>query len=165
MSARNTYLISFLVISVLLLTSLYLQYFDNVIPCPLCILQRFTFVLLGFWLLLGLMVHAKRWGRWLVNSLVILTSAFGMFLAGRQLWLQYFATNKSDECGVSISYMMQVLPLHEVAQKIFAGSAECSQVGWSFLSLNMAAWAFIWFALFLGAAVYWCMNDKRNKRY
>jgi len=45
--------------------------------------------------------------------------------------------------------MLQVLPVNQALQKIFQGSAECTQRGWEFLHMNMAEWALIWFFLFL----------------
>ncbi len=72
----------------------------------------------------------------------------GIFLAGRQVWLQHFPSPDNSECGVSIQYLMQVLPMNQVLEKIFAGSTECSQRGWEFLHLNMAEWALIWFVGF-----------------
>ena len=82
------------------------------------------------------------------------TALLGILLAGRQVWLQFFFPGDPAECGVSIQYMLQVLTFKEMAQKIFAGSAECTQRGWEFLQLNMAEWSFIWFILLLIVAGY-----------
>jgi len=149
MTIRSTYLLGFLTISILLLTSVYLQIFEGIIPCPLCSLQRLSFGLLGIWFLIGLLIHAKRLGRLFINFMCGLTSIIGIFLAGRQVWLQHFPSADNSECGVSLQYMMQVLPVNQIFQKIFEGSAECAKRGWEFLHLNMAEWALIWFVLFL----------------
>lgn len=149
MTIRSTYLIGLIIVSTLLLTSFYFQFVEGFIPCPLCTLQRISFGLLGILFLVGILTYAKRPIRILINTLCMLTSMLGIFLAGRQVWLQNFPSPDNSECGVSIQYMMQVLPLNEVAQKIFAGSAECTQRGWEFLHLNMAEWTLIWFIGFL----------------
>jgi len=161
MSIRSTYFFGFIIICGLLLTSLYLQFFEGIIPCPLCTLQRLSFGLLGILFLFGTLLHSKRFGRLLINFLSILTSLLGIGLAVRQIWLQHFAANGSSECGVSLQYMIQVLPLNEVLQKIFAGSAECTQRGWEFLSFNMAEWALIWFTLFLIMTAYLLVKGKK----
>src|SRR3990167_142809 len=129
MSTRLMYVFGFVIIAALLTFSLYLQYFDNVIPCPLCTLQRFAFVLLGVTFLFGALVASKRWGRILTNTFLILFSLAGIFLAGRQVWLQHFPPANPGECGASLQYMMQVLSFNELVQKIFAGSAECTTRG------------------------------------
>jgi protein dithiol:quinone oxidoreductase len=150
MSIRSTYLLGLIIVSTLLLTSIYFQIFEGIMPCPLCTLQRLSFGLLGILFLIGVFAYSKRGFRLVVNTLCALTSLVGIFLAGRQVWLQNFPSpDSSSECGVSIQYMMQVLPMNEVLQKVFAGSAECAQRGWEFLHLNMAEWALIWFIGFL----------------
>ena len=149
MSIRSTYLLGLVIVSTLLLTSLYFQFFEGIMPCPLCTLQRFSFGILGILFLVGIFVYSKRWPRLIINTFCTLISILGIFLAGRQVWLQKFPSADSNECGVSLQYMMQVLPMNEVLQKIFTGSAECTQRGWEFLHLNMAEWALIWFVGFL----------------
>lgn len=161
MSIRSTYFFGFLVVSLLLATSIYLQVFDGIMPCPLCTLQRFTFALLGLVFLTGIVIATRHWGRVIINFISTLVSSLGLVLAGRQIWLQHFPPGNSSECGVSLQYMMQVLPMNEVLQKILEGSAECTQRGWEFLKLNMAEWAFLWFAGFLILSLY--LMYKENK--
>src|SRR6516165_1339554 len=138
MSIRSTYFLGFIAIGILLSTSVDLQLFEGIIPCPLCTLPRLSFGLLGVWFLIGIILHAKRGARLFINSLCGLTSIIGIFLAGRQIWLQHFPSPNNSECGAGLQYMMQILPVNQVMQKIFEGSAECSQRGWEFLHLNMA---------------------------
>ena len=160
-SHRSTYLLGLIAIVVLLAISLYLQLVDGILPCPLCTLQRLTFAVLGVVFLLGTLLCQFRSARLIANILAITTSGLGIFLAGRQIWLQHFHTD-SSECGVSLQYMIQVLPLNEVLQKVFAGSAECAQRGWEFLSLNMAEWALFWFAGFMVFSFYLLFKGLRR---
>lgn len=154
MSNRLNYFISFLIVCAILLTSVYFQVVDGIMPCPLCILQRFTFGILGLLFLLGMFACKKTCFRMAINTLCGLTALLGMGLAGRQVWLQHFPSADTSECGVSLQYMMQVLPINEVIQKIFTGSAECTQRGWEFLNMNMAEWALICFSGFFLLTVY-----------
>lgn len=154
MSIRLTYLIGLLLTCLLLFISIYLQMYDGFIPCPLCTLQRICFIILGIWFLFGIFIHKSQLGRVFINSLAVLTSAMGCALAGRQIWLQHFPNANANECGVSLQYMMKVLSFNELVQKIFTGSAECTQLGWEFLSLSMAEWSLVWFIFFLGLSVW-----------
>lgn len=149
MSIRLTYLLGLIVVCAILLTSIYFQIFAGIMPCPLCILQRVCFGILGVLFLFGLFTFKKYGFRMFTNSLCGVFAILGMSLAGRQVWLQHFPSADASECGVSLQYMMQVLPMNEVIQKILTGSAECTQRGWEFLQLNMAEWAFICFIGFL----------------
>lgn len=162
MTTRSTYLLGLSAVGVLLLTSIYFQLFKGFMPCPLCTLQRISFGLLGILFLIGALTHSKRPVKVMVNALCLLTSMAGIFFAGRQVWLQNFPAADNVECGVSIQYMMQVLPFNEVIEKIFAGSAECTQRGWEFFHLNMAEWALLWFIGFLIMTL--CLFAEEFKR-
>jgi disulfide bond formation protein DsbB len=161
MTTRSFYLLGLIIICSVLSTSLYFQYVDGILPCPLCTLQRITFVLLGSVFLAGLLLPNKRRGRFITNTLATFIALIGIGLAGRQVWLQHFPSANSNECGVSLQYMMQVLPLQEVVQKIFQGTAECTQRGWEFLSLNMAEWALICFSGFFLLSIYLLIKRKQ----
>lgn len=149
MSTRLIYTVGLLTVIALLGTSVYLQLFAGFIPCPLCTLQRLSFGIIGCLFFVGIFIHRSFLGSQLINLFALLASAFGMAFAGRQVWLQYFPSADSSECGVSLQYMMQVLPLNEVARKIFSGSAECSQRGYEFLGMTLANWALVWFIIFV----------------
>lgn len=153
-ATRKYYGFGFFLVAILLLTSLYLQFFEGFEPCPLCTLQRFAFLGLGVFYLLGLICY--RWGfiRIFSSVLALLSATAGLFLSGRQIWLQHFPSDAGTECGVSLQYMLQVLPINEVAQRIFQGTAECSTRGWEFLTLNMAEWSLAWFVLFFLLSAY-----------
>jgi disulfide bond formation protein DsbB len=159
-SNRLIYLLGFLAVSGMLATGIYLQQVEGVIPCHLCILQRVCFVLMGGFFLIGALVHAKRCGRLLVDFFLAVMSTFGIILASRQVWLQHFHVNDGKECGVSLQYMLQVLPFHEAMQKVFAGSGECAQRGWEFLGLNIAEWSLLCFIGFLSLALLLLLKER-----
>lgn len=162
MSIRSTYLLGFILVCLLLLTSVYLQVFDGILPCPLCSLQRLAFSLLGILFLIGILIHSKLWGRITINALCTITSVLGIFLAGRQVWMQHFPYTGSNECGVSLQYMLEAFPINQVLQKIlFEGSAECTKRGWEFLHLNMAEWGLAWFLFFLLMSLYLFMREVK----
>lgn len=154
MSARWSYLIGWVTALSLLLFSVYLQFVDGIQPCPLCTLQRMTFVLLGCAFLFGFLLHTKHIWRLVTNAAVLLFSSLGIFLAGRQVLLQLFPSSGSNECGVSLQYLIEALPFNEAWEKILRGSAECAERGWEFLHFNMAEWSFICFLLYLLASLY-----------
>src|SRR5204863_960626 len=130
-------------------------------PCPLCSLQRLAFCFLSVTFLFGLLLCCYKTARFIINCLATLFAISGIFLASRQIWLQLHPLSGNSECGVSLQYMMQVLPMNEVVQKVFEGSAECTQRGWEFLSLTMAQWSLIWFIAFLLVSLYLFSKDRR----
>lgn len=159
MSTRLINLFSFIIITAMLLFSVYLQVFEGFMPCPLCTMQRFCFGLLGILFMFGAIIK-NRVGLIIINIFTSVMASFGIFFAGRQIWLQHFPPASIDECGVSLEYMMQALPLHEVMAKVLAGSTECTKVDWKFLSLNMAEWSLIWFVIFVLVSLYLLVTRK-----
>src|SRR3990167_3741877 len=152
--SRSLYLLGFLSVLFVLIISMWLQYVDGFVPCPLCTLQRLTFALLAILFFIGFFIHKYKLSRLTINFLSTCAALTGAFFAGRQVWLQFFSNGSNTECGVSIQYMLRILSFKETAQKIFAGSAECTQRGWEFLYLNMAEWSLIWFVLLIIFAGY-----------
>lgn len=155
LDSRWAYFVIFLTVTALLGYGFYLEFYESFVPCPLCTSQRLCFALVGICGLLGLFIYPFHALRQLTNLLIVGFSVSGFALAARQTWLQMYPTAHSTECGVSVAYMMNILPWHEVAAKILAGTGECSKKTWEFLSLTMPEWAMIWFALFflVGAAL------------
>jgi disulfide bond formation protein DsbB len=148
MNTRTIYLLGLLATGTILSTSLFLQIFDGFIPCPLCTLQRLTFGVLGILFLVGCIFYNKKLVKPIISITGLIFSIAGIFFSGRQVWLQHFPPADASECGVSINYLLQVLPIHQVFQKILSGSAECTQRGWEFLHFSMAEWGLFWFVIF-----------------
>lgn len=145
MSIRVLFFAIFITVIALLGFGFYLELYQGFQPCPLCNLQRLCFMVIAVCTLLGALLHRRRF---MARVLSVFTGIFALFGAGfalRQTWIQVFPSADLTECGVSVQYMMQVLPWHEVAKKILSGSAECSQRTWEFLSLSMAEWSLICF--------------------
>ncbi|TAL60957.1 MAG: disulfide bond formation protein B, partial [Legionella sp.] len=65
-----------LITVIVLLTSLYLQYFVKLQPCPLCLMQRFCVFLLL--IIMGLSFHTLKRAH-LLSILQVIISAAGMF--------------------------------------------------------------------------------------
>ena len=73
---------------------LYLAKTLNLAACPLCILQRMTYLALALVAFLGLILSSKR-SKALPALLNVALAGTGAFIAGYQVWLQRFATDVS----------------------------------------------------------------------
>ena len=120
--------------------ALYVQYGVGLEPCPLCILQRVSVIVAGV-LFLVAMLHnpADRVAR-VYGVLIDLAALLGILIAARHIWIIAQPPGAVAECGASLEYMMDVLPLHEVLGKVLTGSGECAKIDWHFLGLNMPTW-------------------------
>ncbi|MBA3033219.1 MAG: disulfide bond formation protein B [Gammaproteobacteria bacterium] len=114
----------------------------NLAACPLCILQRMLYLLLGIEALLLLL--ATR-GHRLVALLMAVTAATGAGIAGYQTWLQRFAQGFS--CGGGQPWWEQLVAwAGKQVPLLFEASGLCSEAGWVFLGLSIAEWSLLFFS-------------------
>ncbi len=144
---RFTYLLGFILIAILLSCAFYLQAYQSINPCPLCLLQRMIMMALGAVFIVGAIFKLNKWGNLFLGLLGLLTSAGGVLLAGRQVWLQVSPPNSSGDCSASLSYIFHALSAKEALIQVWQGGMECSQTGWQFLHLSLAAWSLIGFTV------------------
>lgn len=149
-TARLPYFLGFVLTAILLGSAFYLQIYDNVNPCPLCLLQRIAVATLCIIFIIGMIVKLNKWKNALLSVLGLLVSICGALFAARQVWLQWSPPSDSGGCGASLSYVFSVLPIKDAFMQVWQGGMECSQTGWQFLHLSLAAWSLIgFFILFL----------------
>lgn len=152
--SRWFYFSEFLVVSGLLAFGFYLEWYQNVLPCPLCELQRVVYAVLGVLFLLSTLIRWQRWGQVVMNVFMLLVSLLGVLLAGWHVWLQHAPAGSilPGSCEGSIRYMLQVMPISNVLGNILLGGPECAKVTWQFLHLSIAEWSLLCFLGFFVAA-------------
>ncbi len=125
----------------------FLQIYKGINPCPLCLLQRLIMGLLGIIFFVGIVIpFKKKWQiLWGIGGLLI--GASGLLLSSRQVWLQVSPPSGAGDCSASLSYIFNVLSLPDAIKQIWQGGMECSQMGWEFLHLSLAAWSLVSFGL------------------
>jgi disulfide bond formation protein DsbB len=155
MSRRWINFAGFGVCASLLAFAYYLQFYEYLDPCPLCIFQRVAVVALGVsFLLAGLFVVGRRTAH-VFALLIAVTAGSGAAIAGRHVWLQHLPPDQVPECGPGLEFMLRTLPLNETLSKVFNASGECAVISWQFLGLSMPAWVAIWFVgLGIAGSVY-----------
>lgn len=162
MSSRVVFLGVFLACAGLMAFGLYLQHVQNLEPCPLCIFQRYAFVITGIIALLAALHGPGRIGRAVYGLLLVLAAAAGAGIAGRQTWLQHNPPKVFD-CGPDLGYMLDSFPLTQVLPKVFKGEGDCAAAGWRFLHLSIAEWALVWFIGFVAVGLYLAFAPRRSR--
>ncbi len=142
-----TYLLGFILTALFLASAFYLQNYKGVNPCPLCLLQRMSMAALSVIFIVGTLFRLKKYGNIFLGFLGFLASASGLLFAGRQVWLQILPPSSSGDCSASLSYIFNVLSIKEALMQVWQGGMECSQAGWQFLHLSLAAWSLIGFII------------------
>lgn len=118
-----------------------LEAFVALTPCPLCIAQRFFFVLIGL-VAVVLLWWPKILTKGLVGLKIAVYALLGGAIAARQVWMQWHPQAiDPTRCGVSFgSYIDQFL-------LALGGSGDCATVDWTFLTLSIAEWSFFSFVV------------------
>jgi disulfide bond formation protein DsbB len=140
MRPRTLNLAVFLASAGLIGFGIYLQEVEQLEPCPLCILQRYAYVVVGLLALLAALLP-RFLGR-MVGSLGILSALTGAGIGVWHVWLQLHPPVVSD-CGPRFEYLISKLPLTRALPRIFHGYGDCTQIDWTFLGLSIPAWSVI----------------------
>jgi len=134
----------------LLAGALVMEHVFELIPCPLCLMQRVWFFMAGLAAVAGLL-HNPRWG--IYPLLTALAALVGGGFAVRQLWLQSLPADQVPACAPNINYMIDEFPASEVLLAMTRGTGDCAAVDWSLLGISIAGWALLGFAAIVVLAV------------
>ena len=129
----------------LLSFGLYLQHVEGLEPCPMCVMQRYIWVVVGLFSLLGALSPGRS-AVWIVGGWLIALTTGGAYVAARQSWLQWHPPEIAS-CGRDFYGIVDNFPLHQALPMIFRGSGDCSAVDWTFLGGSIANWSFICFVV------------------
>lgn len=148
LSTRSVALAGIVFCGLMMAVALGLQYIAGLAPCPLCVFQRVGVIATAAVLLVAV-VHnpSGRWGRAFYGVLSLVTVAAGAFVAGRHIWLQSLPADKVPSCGPDLSYMMDMLPLQDVVNRVLSGSGECAEIDFMLLGLSLPAWTLVGFVV------------------
>ena len=124
--------------------ALYLQFFMHQDPCPLCILQRYAYLLIAIFALAG--AAARGWrGIRIAESLVLLASVGGIVAAGRHVWVP---AKPGFGCGFdALQPIVDSLPLAKLLPSVFKVAGLCETLYPPIFGLLLPQWALVGFVL------------------
>ena len=125
-----------------ILFALYLQLVWKVLPCPLCVLQRYAFIVVAICCMLGLLTKKVRF----CAFLALLTSLAGMALAAYQLWV---VSHPDIQCGRDpLEQAINNLWTAKAFPVLFRSESLCSDFIEPVLGLTPPQWSLVWFFVF-----------------
>jgi len=143
----------------------YLEWFDRLEPCPLCIIQRLSLTLGGLWSLLGgvifFIIIRFNNKKFILNILNILNLIFsglsgllfllGAIAAGRQIYIQHLPLSAQglSACAPGWDYLWKALSFNDFLAAIFQGDGVCASIGPRFLSLSLSEWSGLLFLVLI----------------
>lgn len=143
----------------------YLQLFQNVIPCSLCLLQRWGMYLSFGFIVIGLIFSLLKMNKTAIGFTIlsIISNIFSLVMAFRNVWLQTLPEDKIPSCGLDIETLLDVVPFLEAIKQTFQGSGDCAQKAWIFMGQSLAVWASVFFTFYLILQIIILVKQVKNK--
>ncbi len=143
----------------MLAVGLYLQQVLDMLPCPLCILQRYAFaaVALACLVTVGLPAPATRIGAALAGA----ASLTGAGIAIRHLWVK---AHPEISCGIDpLETALNKVFIAEWFPTLFQADGLCSTEYAPILGLSIPQWALAWFTVFTIVTGAIALRKRRGK--
>lgn len=130
-------------------------------PCPLCIIQRMVYLLIGFFGVVGLFGGSAKINRVLLLTVLAGLAASGAFVAGYQTWLQRFVHFAS--CGADYPWWEELVDwAGERVPLLFRATGSCVDRSWTLLGFSIAEWSLLVFCALLLAFAYSLLKTLRK---
>ncbi len=153
LNGRIVFLMVFLACTGLLGYAFYLQAVKNLLPCPLCVVQRIAYWLTGLTALIAFFHAPGAGGRRFYGAAMALFAGSGAAVALRQSWLVRYP--EAFECGISPEEaFLNALPLARWWPDMFEANGDCADATWMFASLILPDWSALFFILLAGIGLY-----------
>lgn len=138
-------LIALAVVALALLAgALYLQFVAHEDPCPLCILQRYAYLSIAIFAIVGASLRDWR-GIRATETLILVAAAGGVAAAAKHVWT---LAHPSFGCGFdALEPIVDGLPLAKVLPSVFQVSGLCETPYPPILGLSLPQWSLIGFVL------------------
>jgi disulfide bond formation protein DsbB len=125
--------------------ALYLQFMRDMLPCPLCIMQRYAFAKVALLCLIAAALPPL--GLRIVAGLATLAAAGGAGIAGWHLWIK---AHPSVSCGIDpLETLLNKMPFADWLPFLFQADGLCTTEYAPILGLSIPQWSLAWFVVFI----------------
>lgn len=134
----------------LLAIGAYLQFVEQLEPCPLCISQRIGIFVTGLIMLAAGIHNPGLIGRRVYAIVGGISALIGGSISIRHIWLQHLPPEEVPECSPGLEYVFQHFPLTDTLKLMLSGTGECAKVDWTLLGFSIPQLTLV---AFLGLAI------------
>jgi disulfide bond formation protein DsbB len=129
----------------LLAVALYLQHVENMLPCPLCVIQRYVFAAIA--LICLVVASLPRAAMKAGAALGALAALGGAGVAGWHLWVKAHPT---VSCGIDpLETSLNTIPTANLMPFLFKADGLCTTEYAPIFGLSIPQWSLLWFVVFL----------------
>ncbi len=144
--------------------SFYIEFLNQLRPCPLCFMQRSCAMLFGVLCIVGVVLRHARPAKMLSLFQCILT-CLGLYFASRQLWLQSLPVEDAGQCLPGLNAMMHFFSWDMILKSFFWGTSDCSHVDWQWYGLSIPLWSALYFVAMLVLNLFVYTNVRRHSKF
>jgi disulfide bond formation protein DsbB len=133
--------------------ALYLQHAKDMLPCPLCIIQRYLFLGVAIFSLVGAFAgKIKVW-----TGVALLSALGGLGVAGKHL---YVLAHPGFSCGIDpMETVLNKIPTATLLPYVFRADGLCEAALDDVLGLSVPQWSALWFVI-LGLSLVWVLARR-----
>jgi disulfide bond formation protein DsbB len=149
MTQNRTALLLIAVISLALVAvALYLQHARDMLPCPLCVIQRYLFIGIAIFSLIGAFTKKPVLG----TTLALLCGIGGLGVVGKHL---YVIANPGFSCGIDpLTTTLNTIPTATLMPWLFKADGYCEAAIDKVIGLSVPEWSAVWFVVLTLALAY-----------
>lgn len=137
--------------------ALYLQHAHDMLPCPLCVIQRYAFIGIGLASLAGALSNKMR-----VGAGVALLAALGGL--GTVIKHLYVLAHPGFSCGIDpMETVLNKIPTATLLPWLFKAEGLCENATDGLFGLSIPQWSAVWFVL-LTMSLVWVLLSGRRAR-
>jgi disulfide bond formation protein DsbB len=127
--------------------ALYLQHVDGLLPCPLCVIQRYAFLVAGvFSLVAAFNGRARLWG-----GLALVAALGGVATVSKHLWV---LAHPGLSCGIDpMETFLNKVPTATMLPWLFQADGLCEDARDLVLGLSIPQWSAVAFVMVVAALV------------
>ncbi|GAB3421536.1 disulfide bond formation protein B [Massilia agilis] len=135
--------------------ALYLQHVQNMMPCPLCVIQRYLYLAIALCCLLGAAMGQPKVGA----GLGLLGALGGLGVVGKHL---YVLAHPGFSCGIDpMETMLNKIPTATAMPWMFHADGLCEDARDTLFGLSIPAWSAVWFAILAVSLAWLLVRGKR----
>ena len=129
--------------------SIFVQHVLGVEPCPLCIIQRFTYLaLVPIFFAAALVQRHGRAQRSLLWGATLL-SFIGLSVAAYQTQMQIFPPSVIESCSPGLAYLLDTMGVTDVLMQLVHAGGDCADTSFKVLGLTLAQASLLIFLVFV----------------
>jgi disulfide bond formation protein DsbB len=157
MSPSRNHLFAIAAVSIALVgAALYLQHAKGMLPCPLCVIQRYLFLGIAMFSLIGALAHKIKIGA----GLALLCGLGGLGVVGKHL---YVLAHPGFSCGIDpMETVLNRVPTATLLPSVFRADGLCEAAQETVFGLNVPQWSAIWFVV-LTLALIWVVARRAGR--